>query len=226
MRKTSKQDLHATRTIGEDVYDAMRRDIIFGQLEAGSKLKLNTLKADYGASVSTLRECLNRLTSEGLVAGEAQRGFFVSKMSEVGLREIADLRILIECHALEQSIEAGDTEWEANIVAAYHKLHRMEERMSAGDKTVREQWKQYDWEFHQALIFACGSKELMAVHSTVFDKYLRYQMRVLTFRGEQAAVEHRGLLEVALSRDSNRAVEILRNHIEGGVEHSLSFYDQ
>ncbi len=218
------QDMRDFRSVGEDVYAALRGDIIFGRLEAGEKLKLSSLKERYGASVSTLREILNRLASEGFVAGEGQRGFFVAGMSEAGLREIADLRALVEGHALKLSFAAGDTEWEASIVAAHHKLRRMEERMTAGDHSVRELWKQYDWEFHKAMIQACGSAELMALHGTVFDKYLRYQMRLLTFRGEVAAGEHRALLEAALARDSQRAETILRQHIEGGVEHCLTYY--
>lgn len=93
--------------------------------------------------------------------------------------------------------------------------------MQAGDTSVRETWKQYDWEFHQALISACGSRQLMEVHGTIFDKYLRYQMRTLTFRGATAAAEHRALRDAALRRDSHAAQTVLRRHIEGGVEHSL-----
>ncbi len=98
--------------VGEDVYRAIRRDIIFGQLDAGARLRLERMKADYGASVSTIREALSRLATEGLVHATGQRGFSVAPMSETELREIADLRILVECHALGLSIDAGDTEWE------------------------------------------------------------------------------------------------------------------
>lgn len=210
-----------TGLVGHDVYEAIRRDIIFGRLDAGSRLRLERMKAEYGASVSTIREALSRLTTEGLVEAEGQRGFSVAPMSDENLREIADLRILVECHALGLSVEAGDTEWEGVIVSAHHKLHRMEERMEAGDTSVRETWKQYDWEFHQALILACGSRALLEVHSTVFDKYLRYQMRRLTYRGATAASEHRALLSAALDRDVATAQSILRTHIEGGVADSL-----
>jgi DNA-binding GntR family transcriptional regulator len=209
-------------TVGAGVYEALRRDIIFGRLQPSAKLRLDTLKSGYGASVATIREALNRLVMEGFVATEGQRGFFVAPMSGAELREIADLRIMLESHALKLSFEAGDTEWEAEIIAAHHKLSRMEERMQSGDETVREVWKQYDWEFHQALIRACGSRELLSIHGTIFDKYLRYQMRTLTFRGAAAAAEHRALLTAAMGRDVPAAQAVLRTHIEGGVEHSLA----
>src|ERR1700675_4340868 len=62
-------------SVGEKTYRRIRTDIIFGKLAPGEKLKLDRLREHYGASVSTLRELLNRLSSEGLVVAEGQRGF-------------------------------------------------------------------------------------------------------------------------------------------------------
>jgi len=208
-------------TVAESGYRQIRADIIFGRLAPGQKLKLENLKGAYETSVSTLREILNRLTSEGLVVAEGQRGFEVAGVSVADLREIAALRLLLEEHALEQSFEQGDVEWEAQLVSAHYKLARMEKVMASGDTSQAEDWKRYDWEFHQALIAACGSRLLMETHSAVFDKYLRYQMVALSYRGGVAELEHKQLLEAALQRDSKTAKTILQRHIEGGVEHAL-----
>ncbi|MBB3392715.1 DNA-binding GntR family transcriptional regulator [Rhizobium sp. BK275] len=208
-------------TVAESGYRQIRADIIFGRLAPGQKLKLENLKGTYETSVSTLREILNRLTSEGLVVAEGQRGFEVAGVSVADLREIAALRLLLEEHALEQSFEQGDVEWEAQLVSAHYKLARMEKVMASGDTSQAEDWKRYDWEFHQALIAACGSRLLMETHSAVFDKYLRYQMVALSYRGGVAEEEHKQLLEAALQRDSRTAKTILQRHIEGGVEHAL-----
>jgi DNA-binding GntR family transcriptional regulator len=209
-------------TVGESAYQKIRSDIVFGRLMPGKKLKLDKLKADYGASVSTLREILNRLHSERLVVAEGQKGFEVAPVSIANLREIAALRQLLECRALEQSFRAGDMEWEGRVVAAHHRLARMEERMAQGDRDHTEEWKRYDWQFHQALISACGSKMLIDNHVAVFDKYLRYQMIALSYRGDIAAREHSLLLECALERDARRACEVLTRHVAGGVEHALA----
>jgi len=208
--------------VGDSVYRRIRTDIIFGRLAPKRKLRLEQLKKDYEASISTLREILTRLASEGLVVAEGQRGFEVAPISPENLREIAALRELLECYALEQSFAAGDLNWEAQVVAAQYKLSQMENRMLAGDRSITEQWKRFDWEFHQALISACGSRVLMDTHAVIFDKYLRYQMISLTFRGAIAAEEHRQLLDAALKRDAKTAQEVLRRHVRGGVEHGLS----
>ncbi len=210
------------QTVAYSTHEQIKRDIIYGDLAPGAKLKLSDLRQRYAASVSTLRETLNRLASEGFVAAEEQRGFFVTQVSKEDLIEIADLRILLECHALKQSIENGDTEWEGNLVAAHHKLHLMETRLQEGDQTVIETWKRYDWEFHQALIHACNSRNLLDLHTSLFDKYLRYQMLVLNNRGEAAIDEHQAMFEAALARDSEKAARILEQHIANGLDHALA----
>lgn len=215
-------DFAESEAVGDSVYRRVRTDIIFGRLAPGRKLKLEQMRKDYEASVSTLREILNRLASEGLVVAEGQRGFEVAPVSAENLREVAALRELLECYALEQSFAAGDLNWEAHVVAAHYKLAQMEAKMLAGDKSVTEQWKRYDWEFHQALISACGSRVLMDTHAVIFDKYLRYQMISLTFRGQIAADEHRQMLDAALKRDAMAAQAVLRRHVRGGVEHGLT----
>ena len=214
--------MEQTISVGEKAYRRIRADIVFGRLPPGRKLKLDGLKADYGPSVSTLREILGRLSSERLVLAEGQKGFEVAPVSVANLREIAALRQMLEGHALEQSFRSGDMEWEARVVAAHHRLARMEERMAQGDRSCTEQWKQYDWQFHQALISACGSRMLVDTHAAVFDKYLRYQMIALSYRGDIAAREHALLLDCALSRDAAKAREVLSNHVAGGVEHALA----
>ncbi len=209
-------------TTGERAYRRIRNDILFGRLAPSEKLRLDRLRDDYGVSVSTLREVLSRLASEKLVVAEGQRGFEVAPVSAEDMKDIASLRLLLEVHAIAQSFQSGDMEWEARVVAAHHKLAAMEDKKKTEGSPDAETWKRYDWEFHQALISACGSRELMETHGAVFDKYLRYQVLALTDRGEIAAREHKELMQFALSRDAVQAGEVLRAHINGGLEHALA----
>ncbi|HSF64913.1 MAG TPA: GntR family transcriptional regulator [Paracoccaceae bacterium] len=209
-------------SLAQTTYDRLRQDIIFGVLAPSLRLRLEDLRDTYGVSVPTLREVLNRLASERLVVAEDQRGFIVAPISEENLRDLAELRKLIELHALERSFGAGDVAWEGRVVAAHHKLSRIEQRLIAGEAADRMEWKRYDSGFHHALIMGCASAELLAVHRSVFDRYLRYQMVYLTFRGAIAAAEHQALLDAALARDVGRAQDLLVRHIDGGVAHALA----
>ena len=208
-------------SVGEMAYKRIRSDIVFGRLPPGQKLKLELLREAYGTSVNTLRELLNRLASEGLVEAEGQKGFMVARVSANNFRELAAMRLLLEGHALSQSFDAGDMEWEGRVVAAHHKLAQMERRMLEEGRADAELWKRYDWEFHHALISACGSQVLLETHAAIYDKYLRYQMVAVIFRGEPAAQEHQALLECALARDTKRATKILGTHVGACVEHTL-----
>ena len=86
--------------IGASTYQRIKHDIIFGVLEPGLKLKLEGLRQRYSASMSTLSETLNRLSSEGFVEARDKRGFFVTPVSREDLIQIANLRVLFECNAL------------------------------------------------------------------------------------------------------------------------------
>lgn len=206
---------------GDATFRRLRDDIVFGRLPPGRKLRLERLRDDYGVSVTTLREVLGRLASEGLILFEAQKGFEVAPISPGDLREIAEMRILLECHAVVPSFAAGDLEWEARIVGAHHKLSRMETRMLTGDRSAATTWKSYDREFHVALISACGSAELLAAHERIFDRFLRYQVLLVMFRGEVAAREHDALLTAALDRDAPAAQDILARHIGACIDYTV-----
>lgn len=221
-QRTMLDEALGTASIGESAYRRIRADIIFGRLAPGQKLTLDRMKQAYGTSVGTLRELLNRLSSEGLIIAEGSRGFEVTPTSAANLREVAAMRQLLESHALRESFESGDMEWEGRVVSAHHKLASMERRMAAGERSQAEIWKRYDWEFHHALISACGSRVLLESHATIYDRYLRYQMIAAVFRGKIAAGEHRRLLECALGRDWKTAQKTLATHVHDCVDHMIA----
>lgn len=210
-----------TETVGDSAYRRIRTDLVFGKLTPGQKLKLERMSGAYGTSISTLRETLNRLCSEGFVVAEGQRGFEVALISATEFQEIAELRELLEGHMIEKSFAAGDLDWEARIVSAHHKLAAMERMLLSGERSDAESWKQCDFQFHRALVAACGSKVLLDAHAAVYDRYLRYQMIAVVFRGEMAAAEHRELKELALKRDAKGANKVLHTHIHDCVAHAL-----
>lgn len=209
-------------TVGETLFRRIRRDIISGDLKPGQKLTLDRLRDQYGASVSTLREILNRLTTEDFVVAEGQRGFEVAPATQAGLREIGDLRLVLECHALDLSFAAGDLEWEGRVVAAHHKLAAIERQLLEGNRQRTPEWIAYDWAFHNALISACGSRLLMKTHGSVFDRFLRYHMLAASFRGPAVSKDHEALFKLAMSRDAEGAKSRLAEHVNLGIDHVLS----
>ena len=211
-----------SETVSEQAFRRIRSDIVSGALRPGQKLKLEQLKGRYGASVSTLREILSRLTTEDLVIAEGQRGFEVSPATVANLREMGDLRLVLENHALALSFAAGDLDWEAEVVAAHHKLATIEKALLAGAADRTFEWIKYDFAFHHALISACGSKSLLALHQSIFDRFMRYHLLAASFRGNGVAADHKDLFRMALERDVAGAQTKLAGHIHQGIDHILN----
>ncbi|HLW92252.1 MAG TPA: GntR family transcriptional regulator [Roseiarcus sp.] len=208
-------------TLTETLHERIRQDIILGALAPSAKLKLENLSKSYGVSVNTLRESLSRLAADGLVVAEGQKGFAVLPVSIEDLREITEMRQLLECHALRQSIANADLDWEANLVGAYHKLSKVEALVEAQPDVYGEAWERYNQEFHAALIANCRSRWLKFFHKAMYDHSQRYRMLSLKtkpFPRAQSAEEHRQILDAAIARDGETAERVLASHILKGAE--------
>ena len=215
-RYESSMSLEAPSTVAESLRERLRQDIILGALAPGAKLKLEALSRRYEVSVNTLRETLSRLSADGLVVAEEQKGFAVLPVSPDDLREITEMRQLLECHALRLSLKNADLDWEARVIAAYHKLSRVEAVLDDDPERYGSDWERYNREFHDALIANCRSRWLLLYRRAMYDHSLRYRMLSLKtkpFPRSQSAKEHRLILDAALARDADRAVEVLTAHI-------------
>ena len=209
-------------SVTENIFKKIKYDIVFGNLEPDQKLKLNLLQKEYNVSISILREVLNRLCGDGFIIYKVQKGFFVSPISKKDLYEIADLRITLETHALEISIKNKDYEWEAELLGAYHKLNHDENELEKNNLNAKSLWTKYDAEFHQMLIKKCNSLNLIRIHEVIFDKYLRYQLLILKYRGKDSIKEHKDLLDYSLISNIQKAQNTLRDHIKKGVDYASS----
>lgn len=206
----------SARSLVEAAYGAVRQDVLNGALAPGTKLMVETLKERYNVGAGTLREALIRLVGEALVVSEEQRGFRVASISLEDLADLTRMRIFIETEALRQAIELGDDSWEANIVAAYHHLSKVEERLGATPETQGDDFEYRNRNFHAALIAACPSRWLHHFHGILFQQSERYRRISLTNRlvPRDVHAEHKGLMEAALARDSVLACRLASEHIE------------
>ncbi|MBY6049046.1 GntR family transcriptional regulator [Vannielia litorea] len=215
------QDHVEGETVGDGAYRRIRADIVSGKLRPLERLKLEQLREAYSVSVTTLREILTRLAAEDLVTAEGQRGFRVAPVSLADLKGLAELRTLLEVHALRLSLANGDLDWQGQVVSAHYKLSVVEQDLLSNDLRTVAQWVEHDWGFHHATIAACATEPLMRMHAAVFDRYMRYHMLVLDFRGKPAADDHERLRDLVLERKTEAAVDLLTRHIGAGLERML-----
>jgi DNA-binding GntR family transcriptional regulator len=203
------------QSLFEWVYQDLRSDILTCKLRPDAKLQINTLAEERGVSVSGVREALSRLSAEGLVVAEPQRGFRVSPVSLEDLTDLTATRIDIEGLCLSRSIEQGGVDWETAVVASIHRLSRTPYWAGGDERRLSEAWATAHNEFHEALVSACDSVWRLRIRKSLYqqsERYRRLSVPVLTEKRDVES-EHRELSEAALSRQSSRACEMMRNHL-------------
>src|SRR6185312_4418788 len=94
-------------TLADHCYKSLKEAIVRGEFAPGEKLRIAKLKAYLNVGPTPIREALSRLTASGLLDAEANRGFFVKKISEAEVRDIYETFNKIELLALNQAIELG-----------------------------------------------------------------------------------------------------------------------
>ncbi|WP_226582573.1 GntR family transcriptional regulator [Acuticoccus sediminis] len=201
------------QTLAQSVQDAIGNDILTGRLAPTTWLRLATLQETYGVGLSPLREAMANLAGRGLVIQEGQRGFRIAPVSQSDFEDLTQTRCHIEGLALRLSIAAGDTDWEAGILAAHHRLKR---QPRSPDRLIDEEWEVLHRAFHLSLVAACHSARLTAIWHSIYDQFDRYRRIAVQASAEHPAVPatHDQLVEAALARDAAGAEAILEVHIE------------
>ncbi|MCW2309111.1 GntR family transcriptional regulator [Rhodobium gokarnense] len=207
------------KTMIEAVFSRLREDILSGRHQPGERLRVEQLRKEFGVGASTIREALSRLMSESLVTTEGQRGFRVSAVSLQDFRDIAEMRKILETIALRSSIEHGDDDWEAGIVAAYHRLSKVEERLADKPDEVASEWGDLNQAFHDALISACGNRWLLNFRKILHDQSNRYLRLSLadTTAPRNVHAEHEAIFKAVMARKPDEASELVGTHIDRTV---------
>ncbi len=209
-------DPRLANTLADAAYERLRTDILGGHYPGGAKLAVHHLRERYSIGASPLREALNRLVADGFVSLTGQRGFRVAPISVADLRDVTRLRIIFETEALRDSIAAGDDAWEAGIVAAHHRLTKIEQAR----RPDFLDWEVRNAAFHDALVAACPSPRLLQFRRNLFDQHKRYRSLSTTRLppSRNIAQEHREIMHKALARDAAAACAAIAAHIQRTAE--------
>lgn len=210
-------------TVGSDILLRMREDILSCALEPGTKLRFEAMRDRYDVSFSTLREALVRLVSESLVVSEGQRGFAVAPVSILDLEDLTNARVLLEREVLRLAMENGDDNWEANILASYHRMERLQERLGK-QYYLNAEWSVLHGAFHLALGGACGSPVLLEMRANLFDRANRYRKMSSKFRKKwrPKEIEHKAIMDATLDR-SPKALGLIERHVRETTENVIEF---
>ncbi len=203
----------AGKSLSTLAFERIHADILDGRLQPNERLRIQALSERYEVGPTAIREALSRLTTNGLVGLEDQRGFFVAPVSLEELQDLTKTRVELESLALRQAIEKGGIDWETNLLSAYHRLSRTP--LPSSPQTWND-FTAVHQRFHDALIEGCGSPAMLRLCRLVLDQLERY--RNLAMKHTNAQVrgdtreEHKALFDAAMARDTASAMELLAEH--------------
>ncbi|MGH9244509.1 MAG: GntR family transcriptional regulator [Acidimicrobiales bacterium] len=200
------------RTAHELVRDALRQAILRGDLPGGTRLLQADIAARLGVSTTPVREALRDLATEGLIRLDAHRGATVYELDPAEIKEIYDLRRLLEPEAMRRAAKLITPEEIAEARALC-------DRMSAEtDPTV---WAELNTTFHDVVIRAARFPRLIAILEMLRAGSAPYLALVFRTRAEHVPGhnDHHAQLVAALERgDGRAAAKIMVTHLNATLE--------
>lgn len=178
------------------IYREIRRSIIMGHRQPGSRLDLEVLAKNYGTSITPVRDALQMLGQEGLVTIKPRSGYFVTHVTLKRLRDLLELREILEVAAIER----------AAVRITEEQLEELEEVHAGYTGKDEESYARYMEEnrrFHCLIARASGNQELTEELGRLHDRLVRFM--VMSDMGETIERRHALLIEVLHSRDAAAA---------------------
>lgn len=197
-------------------FKTIRSDILSCRLKPGQKLVISDLVADTSFSLGAVREALSRLTSEGLVVSETNKGYRVAPITQIDLEDLTKTRILIEVECLQNAIENGDLKWETKIVATLFELSKTSLADPSDPDKMNEEWALIHANFHQSLVSACKSPWLLRLRDLLYTQSERYRSVSVPLdrKNRDINAEHQELADATLARNKDAAAAAMKRHLE------------
>lgn len=185
-------------------HNTIRELIISGSFQPGERLLEEELAHRVGVSRTSIREALRRLSAEGLIRTEANRGTFVAQLSSSEVDEIFQLRAVLEGHATSlAAIHGQQHHWDALAeVATEIDLQLAQAELSEVDRYTH--FQTCNTRFHDILLQASGSPRLQTLARSLIELPL-VTMKQHTWPGEvrirRSNMQHWEIIESLRIRD-------------------------
>ena len=148
---------HDNYSLSARVYNHIRDGILAGTFAKGDELKEKNIGDELGVSRTPVREALRQLELEGLVSIIPNKGAFVEGVSTDDIRDIYEIRALLEGLCARWAATRISDELMAAMEENIY-LTEFHEKKGNAKKLL-----ELDNRFHELLYEAGGSKELMRV---------------------------------------------------------------
>jgi DNA-binding GntR family transcriptional regulator len=199
----------------EAIAAELRRELLAGGLPPGADLSQVVLAKRFGVSRIPVRDALRILAGEGLIEIAPNRGAKAITLTPREVREIYALRILLECDCLRRAAD--------NMTpAALEEIGRIRRKSDLDASTPG--WAAGDWAFHEAVYRHAGSPRHLAMIENLRRICQLFINAYSTMRVKKPRWlnDHRAILQHLETGAADRAVAVLRRHLEAAAEHLLA----
>lgn len=198
------------KTLTEQAADEIRNRIVGGEFDFGEALSEIALANELGVSKTPVREAFLQLKNEGLVEILPQRGTFVFRMTIEELRQLSEMREILEVNSLRFALRDG-AQTLADLLAP--SIEGMKEATKRKDPIL---FRQFDALFHNAIICASGNGFIESAYNIIALRVQAFRNRLsLEEQNWRSIDQHLEVAELARAQETDKAANCLKAHIRG-----------
>jgi DNA-binding GntR family transcriptional regulator len=199
-----------------EAYHRIKRGILDLRYRPGEKLSETQLAQQLNLGRSPIRTALARLEGEGWIRILPQSGTFVRDLSPTEVRDIAELRLLLEVHAAERATERISSQ---ELIALRSEFNGL---MARGVEGYFDEFLRLDDRFHTTLHRLAGNQRITEILRNLRDQihWVRVANAIVPGRVAESLGEMERVLIGLERRDSAAAGDAMRHHI-GNIANSF-----
>jgi len=199
--------------LSQKVYQAIKKEIVYGMLEPGTKLSENNLAKDMQVSRTPIREAIRKLTAEGLVETSPNKKMTVSEFSLIDMKEVLQVRGALE------GLAAGTTAIKINKEKIDNLKKKVEKMIQCLAKKNLPTYCELDDQFHDIILNVCGNKWIIKMRNNLSNFIYRYRYKSLSFPGRlnQSLEEHQAIMEALKDHNPEKAEQLSKLHMENTI---------
>ena len=194
------------------VRDDMLAMILRGELPSGQRINEPDIAARLGVSRVPVREALRELESTGLVVARKHAGVFVREADAGELRDLYEMRGLLDGFAGRRAARLGDESRLALADALDASIADMNAAFAAHD--VQRYYRE-NLDFHWAIVEAAGNQALADTYRGVVQKLHLSRLKNLSQdMGMRASIaEHVAIARALRDGDVARCERLMAHHV-------------
>jgi DNA-binding GntR family transcriptional regulator len=200
---------NGTATRYDQVYEELRALLLSGSFEPGTRLTEADLTRMFTVSRGTIRSVLVRLTQEGYVTSEANRGVRTRSFTVAEAADILEARETLEAALAEKAAERATDE---EIEELRNTLTEMEQAQQRGDQQA---YSAGNRRFHQQVKQAAHQHTLARAYDTLLYPLVMRQYRNISAHHPRAGSlqEHQAIFLSILTRNPAAAAAAMHHHV-------------